>query len=105
MSAGTLVEADGRTRPVARREVQLQVDETLDERRLGSGLPGRVAPRRRLPRASTFAIEPWLADQELRTSFVYWEGAVRVSGRSRGPVAGQGYVELTGYGRSMQGVF
>jgi hypothetical protein len=31
---------------------------------------------------------------------------VRVSGRAGDrPVAGQGYVELTGYARSMQGVF
>ncbi len=42
----------------------------------------------------------------MRTSFRYWEGAVAVSGTAHGrPVAGQGYVELTGYGRSMQGVF
>ena len=51
-------------------------------------------------------VEPRLADQEMRTSFQYWEGAVAVSGTARGrPVGGQGYVELTGYGRSMQGVF
>jgi hypothetical protein len=31
---------------------------------------------------------------------------VAVSGTSRGrPVGGRGYVELTGYARSMQGVF
>ena len=47
-----------------------------------------------------------MADQELRTAFVYWEGAVGLRGTSRGgPVAGRGYVELTGYARSMQGVF
>ena len=51
-------------------------------------------------------VEPWLEGQEMRTSFVYWEGAVRVSGTSGSTCAlGQGYVELTGYGRSMQGVF
>ena len=42
----------------------------------------------------------------MRTSFVYWEGAVRVSGTRQGrPVSGHGYVELTGYAGSMQGVF
>ncbi len=47
----------------------------------------------------------------MRTSFVYWEGAVRVATLSplvdprRRPVGGSGYVELTGYARSMQGVF
>ena len=35
-----------------------------------------------------------------------WEGAVAVAGTNRGhPVHGRGYVELTGYARSMQGVF
>jgi predicted secreted hydrolase len=42
----------------------------------------------------------------MRTSFTYWEGAVRVEGRRGGqPLHGQGYVELTGYEKSMQGVF
>ena len=51
-------------------------------------------------------VEPLVADQEMRTSFVYWEGAVRLSGTGRGrPLTGRGYVELTGYARSMQGVF
>jgi predicted secreted hydrolase len=105
VSAGTLVEADGRTRRVARGDVQLQV-----ERRWTSAASGTAYPAAwRLVVDSAgldLRIEPWLADQELRTSFVYWEGAVRVSGRSRGTrVTGQGYVELTGYGRAMRGVF
>ena len=51
-------------------------------------------------------VTPLLSDQELRTSFTYWEGAVSLSGQSLGrPVGGRGYVELTGYARSMQGVF
>jgi predicted secreted hydrolase len=40
-------------------------------------------------------VEPLLADQEMRLSVRYWEGAVRVSGSH----SGRGYVELTGYGR------
>ena len=71
---------------------------------------GATYPARWRIRVASEALElevvPLVADQELRTSFTYWEGAVRVSGASRGrPVAGQGYVELTGYARSMQGVF
>ncbi len=38
-------------------------------------------------------VEAALADQELRTSVRYWEGAVRVKGGARG----RGYVELVGY--------
>ena len=105
VSAGTLVEADGRTRRVASRDVQLRVDRRWTSAASGAAYPAawRLAVD---SEGLELQIEPWLADQELRTSFVYWEGAVRVSGRSRGrPVTGQGYVELTGYGRSMQGVF
>jgi predicted secreted hydrolase len=48
-------------------------------------------------------IMPVIRDQELdtrqSTSLVYWEGAQTVSGTRTGrPVAGQGYVELVGYG-------
>ena len=43
-------------------------------------------------------IKPFIANQELDLSIRYWEGAVKVSGKSEGnPIAGNGYVELTGY--------
>jgi predicted secreted hydrolase len=43
-------------------------------------------------------IAPHLADQELPLSVVYWEGAVGITGEASGRVvAGNGYVELTGY--------
>lgn len=45
------------------------------------------------------AITPLLADQEMDVSFVYWEGAIDVTGVMRGEtVTGRGYAELTGYG-------
>ena len=45
-------------------------------------------------------------DFELRLSFRYWEGAVRVGGRGpSGAIGGRGYVELTGYATSMRDVF
>ncbi len=51
-------------------------------------------------------VEPFLADQELNLSFIYWEGAVRVEGSRAGQtLAGSGYVELTGYARSLEGGF
>jgi predicted secreted hydrolase len=51
-------------------------------------------------------VEPYLADQELQGSVVYWEGAVRVHGERAGVrVQGAGYVELTGYAGSMEGRF
>lgn len=49
-------------------------------------------------------IEPRLADQELSVGTRYWEGAVAVSGSSDGrAIAGQGYVELVGYGERQLG--
>ncbi|MND06797.1 Hydroxyneurosporene synthase (CrtC) [compost metagenome] len=48
----------------------------------------------------------WLADQEMQVSFVYWEGAVRLTGTSGGRAAGgTGFIELTGYARSIAGQF
>jgi predicted secreted hydrolase len=57
----------------------------------------------RVPRlGAELRLEPLLDDQELvttrSTGIAYWEGAVRATGSWRGePVAGRGYVELTGY--------
>jgi predicted secreted hydrolase len=44
-------------------------------------------------------ITPLINDQELRVSFTYWEGAVRIEGTQ----TGYGYVELTGYRESLRG--
>ena len=51
-------------------------------------------------------IVPYMADQELNVSFIYWEGAVRVNGERHGQtVNGNGYVEMTGYAASMEDQF
>jgi len=51
------------------------------------------------PAAFDLTVQPLLADQELRLSFRYWEGAVTASGTHAGrPITARGYVELTGYG-------
>ncbi len=51
-------------------------------------------------------ITPLIKDQELNFAFTYWEGAVLIEGVVNGiSVSGSGYVELTGYARSMQGQF
>lgn len=44
-------------------------------------------------------IDPLIDDQEMEVAFSYYEGATVVRGTMNGePVAGRGYVELTGYG-------
>jgi len=53
------------------------------------------------PTGLDLTVRPLLADQELRLSFRYWEGAVAASGTHGGrPVTARGYVELTGYGEA-----
>src|SRR5262249_47085493 len=105
VSSGTLVEADGRTVRLSAPDVAVEV---LD--RWTSPASRAVYPARWRLRAPAHCLDleldPLLPDQEMRTSFTYWEGAVRVAGTSSGRrVTGGGYLELTGYARSMQGVF
>ncbi len=99
MSAGTFVSPDGVTTHLERDDVAIEVLDHWD-----SPAGGRYPIRWRLeaPRlALSLMIEPVIEAQELVTTVRYWEGAVDVSGRvSGGPVAGRGYVELTGYADS-----
>ncbi len=105
VSGGTLVNADGGTRRLRASDLSLGVLARWTSPETGATYPARW--RLRIPpEGLDLFVEPRVADQEMRTSFVYWEGAVRVSGTREGrAVTGQGYVELTGYARSMQGVF
>ncbi len=48
----------------------------------------------------TFTVTPLLKDQELLTTPIYWEGAVRIDG----DVSGYGYAELTGYADQLAGL-
>jgi predicted secreted hydrolase len=104
-SSGTLVLADGRARRLGENDVVVRVLDRWTSPASGATYPSRWwlgVPSDRLE----LVVEPLLEDQEMNASFVYWEGAVAVSGTADGrPVSGRGYVELTGYGRSMQGVF
>jgi predicted secreted hydrolase len=104
-SGGTLVERDGHTRRLPRDGVLIEVLGRWTSPDTRATYPSRW--RLRVPNERIdVVVQPWLEAQEMRTSFVYWEGAVSISGTSRSrPVAGRGYVELTGYARSMQGVF
>jgi len=105
VSSGTLVDRDGRTRRVSATAVSLTVLHRWTSPETGATYPALW--RLRVPEEGLdLLVEPWIPNQEMRTSFVYWEGAVRVSGTRGGqPLRGQGYVELTGYERTMQGVF
>jgi len=61
-----------------------------------TGITYPAAWQIKIPRFNlSLTVTPYQADQEHRHNFVYWEGAVQVSGDG---VSGSGYAELTGYG-------
>ncbi|HEY8020867.1 MAG TPA: lipocalin family protein, partial [Thermoanaerobaculia bacterium] len=97
-SQGTLVARDGTSRPLAWKEVRLTPSGAWKSPRSGARYPARW--RLEVPgEGLDLDLRPYLADQELDTSFRYWEGAVGISGTAGGaPLGGSGYVELTGYG-------
>uniref|UniRef100_A0A832I3P1 Carotenoid 1,2-hydratase n=1 Tax=Eiseniibacteriota bacterium TaxID=2212470 RepID=A0A832I3P1_UNCEI len=100
-SSGTLVARDGRATHLPREAFSIEATGAWTSPHSGATYPSGW--RLRVPRAGLdLALEPTLADQELRTGgpagVTYWEGAVRVTGAAAGaPARGRGYVELTGY--------
>lgn len=99
-SAGSLVDREGNSLRLDRDEATLEPLDSWRSTATGASYPSRW--RLEVPSAElSLVIEPLLADQELRLSVLYWEGAVRFEGHRAGRrVAGRGYVELTGYGDS-----
>lgn len=108
-SSGTLVEPDGTARHLFLSDLALIPLSHWTSPRTGARYPNRW--RLRVPSAGIdLELTPWLADQELVTGasagVVYWEGATGGHGVSEGkPVRCEGYVELTGYGGSLGGLF
>lgn len=96
-SSGTVIGPGGESRRLALADFTLEDLDRWRSPRSGAEYPSRW--RLRIPSEGLdVEIRPLLLDQELDVSFLYWEGAVGISGtRSGEPVAGRGYVELTGY--------
>jgi predicted secreted hydrolase len=96
-SAGTWVDAAGRSRALSSDEVQIEVT-----RHWASPHQVRYPSRWHIliPALALDAeVVPVLPSQELDTTPRYWEGAVDVNGQRAGqPLRGRGYVELVGYG-------
>jgi predicted secreted hydrolase len=95
-SGGALVARDGTATILGREDAAVEALATW-ESPAGGRYPSRW--RVRVPAAGLdLTVRPLLADQEHRSAFRYWEGAVDAAGTSRGaPLRGRGYVELTGY--------
>ncbi len=105
VSGGTLIAADGSATHFDSDAVTLEVLATWRSPTTQGLYPARW--RFSLPSEQLeLEIEPLIADQEMDVSFVYWEGAVRVTGQSQGQaIAGLGFVEMTGYVTSIAGQF
>jgi predicted secreted hydrolase len=96
----TLVGADGAVRWLTARDFAVRATATWTSPVTGARYP--AAWRVEVPSAGlALDVLPALADQEDRAALAggvfYWEGAVRVRDLAGKP-AGEGYVELTGYG-------
>ncbi len=95
LSSGILVEADGQTRLLHGDDVELQPLGEWVSPQQGDRYP--AGWRLRVPVAQLdLLITPKVADQEMRLTVHYWEGAVAISGHAGAKkIAGQGYLEMT----------
>lgn len=98
VSAGTWVGKDGHVRALSDHDVRIDV---LGHWTSPNGTRYPSGWRVRAPSLGLdVTLQPVLKDQELDVLPRYWEGDVDVSGTRDGhALAGQGYVELVGYGK------
>lgn len=97
LSAGTFVNADATSQNLSLQDFQIEELGSWRSPKDGSRYP--AGWRLKLPKQGLeLDVQPLLADQELKVSVRYWEGAVSLRGTEHGkPITGRGYVELTGY--------
>ena len=104
-SSGKLIAPDGETTTLSSEDFQIESVGTWRSPHSGATYP--MGWKLILPAFDIdLELSPYLEDQELNLSFTYWEGAVSVSGIHNGQsVAGDAYVEMTGYADSLEGQF
>ena len=104
-SRGMIVRKDGSTISLSARDFKIESSSTWKSPGSGAVYPAQwtvEVPGENL----VLNVTPYIPDQELRVSFTYWEGAVKIGGSRNGvQVSGSGYVELTGYAQSLAGQF
>lgn len=104
-SSGTFVDAQGVVTPIAHADFTLEAGETWTSPETGGRYP--VTWKIGIPKLDLqVAVRAGQKDQELRLQPVmYWEGAIRASGTRAGkPLAGSGYLEMTGYAGPIVGM-
>jgi predicted secreted hydrolase len=108
-SSGTYIAADASVTHLLPGDFSLQAQDVWQSPHTDARYPARWQIA--IPKLGiTLQTEPLLADQELLLSYPYWEGAVRLQGEQvlngkTTALTGVGYVEMTGYARSMAGEF
>jgi predicted secreted hydrolase len=104
-SSGTLIAPDGSTQALAREDFAIQAHDLWRSPHSGAEYP--LGWTVSIPSAGLqLELSPYLLDQELNLSTIYWEGAVQISGSRDGHlIGGMGYVEMTGYAEPFNGDF
>ena len=100
-SSGTLVGTDGRTKHLDVNAFTLTPGRATFKSKNGATYPiewSIAIPSEKLDLTVTTPLNDQELALERSTGVAYWEGAIDVSGSSGGkPVAGAGYLEMTGY--------
>lgn len=94
---GSLIESDGAVTTLSGGDADMQPARWWTSPHSGARYP--LDWRITLPAHDIdLQLRPRLDDQELNTQVRYWEGSVEATGTAAGrPLAGEGYLELTGY--------
>ncbi len=100
---GLLVWPNGRTRQLRADDFTIDVTDTWTSPHTGAVYPAgwRIHVDGGEGGPLDLTLTPLAADQELRETIAYWEGAVHITGET----TGYGYAELTGYAGTMNGRF
>jgi predicted secreted hydrolase len=92
-SSGTYIDEKGNSFHLKKEDFKIEVLEHWKSISTNITYPSKwkiLVPKYNLE----FIAEPHQSNQELLNSFIYWEGAVKLSGKD---IIGNGYIELTGY--------
>jgi predicted secreted hydrolase len=103
-SRGKYIAADGSTVDLERDDFQMTP--TRFWQRDATALRYPVGWTLSVPKLqTTLQVSTPVEDQELALSVRYWEGCIRITGtKAAKPIGGVGYMELTGYERSLPGM-
>jgi predicted secreted hydrolase len=104
-SSGTLINPDGSTHTLGLDNFTIQTQDKWHSPDTGAEYPVKWVID--VPEFDLrLSLSAYTSDQEMDLTYVYWEGAVAVSGIYKGKeVHGVGFVEMTGYAGSMEGEF